>query len=145
MELRLPYVVVIQKGALFRALSPQKIIPLYWFLYVSKYSKPWICKKKNCENWSNIDKDMDVLMHIGKFYETDSYHRNRLFVHSRNFCNFYDPPNFMNSILRNKYTQKIIDFDRFKMPISMKIFLFCVKKKSKIWPLTLIFTNMQIR
>ena len=50
MELRLPYVVVIQKGALFRALSPQKIIPLYWFLYVSKYSKPWICKKKNCEN-----------------------------------------------------------------------------------------------
>ena len=70
-------------------------------------------------------------MRVGKFYDTGSYHRNRLIVQSRIFCKFSDPTNFMNGILRNKYTQKIIDFDRFKMPIPLKISLFCVKK-SKI-------------
>ena len=57
MEPGLPYVVVIQKRALFRALSPQNIIPHYWFLYLSKYSQPWICTKKIV----NID---DILTEI---------------------------------------------------------------------------------
>ena len=75
---------------------------------------------------------MDMLMHVGKFYDTGSYHRNRLIVQSRIFCKFSDPTNCMNSILKNKYTQKIIDFDRFKMPITLKIYLFCVKKEQNL-------------